>query len=120
MVLLNAKTTVPHAFAETVERERLYDLLGYNALKRIISIQAPAGYGKTILLSQWFNLLKDPVALTVKPLNSPYFLTFSSFPPIDGNLDFLLLVIFQQCYDNPLHFDSDLIYRPLVLLALLF
>lgn len=62
MVLLNAKTTAPQAFAETVERERLYDLLRSNASKQVTLIQAPAGYGKTTLLSQWFNLLKDPVA----------------------------------------------------------
>lgn len=62
MVWLNTKTIVPQAFAETVERERLYDLLRHNALKRITIVQAPAGYGKTTLLSQWFHTLKDPVA----------------------------------------------------------
>lgn len=62
MVLLNAKTTVPHAFAETVERDRLYNILRHNASKRLILLQAPAGYGKTTLLSQWFTRLKDPVA----------------------------------------------------------
>ncbi|MER2262887.1 MAG: LuxR C-terminal-related transcriptional regulator [Psychrobacillus sp.] len=55
MVWLSSKTTVPRATTEALERGRLYELFQKNQSKRITIIQAPAGYGKTTLLSQWFN-----------------------------------------------------------------
>ncbi len=62
MVWLSSKTTVPRAMAEAVERERLYKLLRNNQAKKITVVQAPAGYGKTTLLSQWFSYSTEPVA----------------------------------------------------------
>ncbi|WP_298470523.1 LuxR C-terminal-related transcriptional regulator [uncultured Psychrobacillus sp.] len=61
MVWLSSKTTVPKATAEALDRERLYELLQKNHSKRITILQAPAGYGKTTLLSQWFNQTNDTV-----------------------------------------------------------
>lgn len=61
MVWLSSKTTVPRSTAEALERERLYELFQGNQSKRITIIQAPAGYGKTTLLSQWFNQTNDKV-----------------------------------------------------------
>lgn len=61
MVWLSSKTTVPKATVEALDRKRLYELFKKNHSKRITIIQAPAGYGKTTLLSQWFNQTNDTV-----------------------------------------------------------
>lgn len=61
MVWLDSKTTVPRAALEAVERQRLFDLLQYNDLRRLTIVRAPAGYGKTTLLSQWMSQFDEPV-----------------------------------------------------------
>lgn len=61
MIWLSSKTTVPRATAETLERARLFELFQDNQSKRITMVQAPAGYGKTTLLSQWFSHNNDSV-----------------------------------------------------------
>ncbi|QOV12322.1 LuxR C-terminal-related transcriptional regulator [Viridibacillus arvi] len=62
MVLLRSKTTMPQALNSAIERERLYDLLGYDRTRKITFVRSPAGYGKTTILSQWFSQFDEPVA----------------------------------------------------------
>lgn len=61
MVWLDSKTKVPHVPKEAVERQRLFDLLQYNTPRRLTIVRAPAGYGKTTLLSQWMSQFDEPV-----------------------------------------------------------
>lgn len=58
IVWLHSKTTAPRAALEAVERQRLVDM----HLKKLTVVRAPAGYGKTTLLSQWMSQFDEPVA----------------------------------------------------------
>lgn len=60
MVWLDSKTTVPHATPDALERQRLFDVLRSSSRKLTI-VRAPAGYGKTTLLSQWISQFDEPV-----------------------------------------------------------
>lgn len=70
MVCLHSKITVPLVAVEAIERERLFDLLQY-APKKLTVVRAPAGYGKTTMLSQWFSHFDEPVAwLSIDPADN--------------------------------------------------
>lgn len=60
-ILLASKTTVPQTGKQIIERERLNAILHQSTAKLIV-VQAPAGYGKTTLLSSWFQQLETTVA----------------------------------------------------------
>src|SRR5215210_4764491 len=51
--LLRAKCTIPPARRGAVVRPRLHEFLLSNAPTRLTVVAAPAGWGKTTLLSQW-------------------------------------------------------------------
>jgi LuxR family maltose regulon positive regulatory protein len=51
--LLAAKLLRPQVRAETIRRSSLIDRLASDDGRPIVSVVAPAGYGKTTLLSQW-------------------------------------------------------------------
>ncbi len=61
MDLLSTKLHAPPVREKRVERRRL--LLKLNAVvnQKLTLICAPAGYGKTTLLSQWINQRSEPV-----------------------------------------------------------
>jgi LuxR family transcriptional regulator, maltose regulon positive regulatory protein len=64
--LLGAKVLLPRSRSATVRRTRLLRGLRAARDRRVISIVAPAGYGKTSLLVQWANQGRQSVAwLTV-------------------------------------------------------
>src|SRR5918911_1579124 len=58
--LLTAKFAVPPTRAATVVRARLRDRLAANGATRLTVVVAPAGWGKSTLLSQWANDPSDP------------------------------------------------------------
>lgn len=60
--MLNSKTRVPHATVEAVDRKRLIDVLQFSGSKRVTIVRAPAGYGKTTLLSQYISQFDESVA----------------------------------------------------------
>ena len=60
--LFSSKINVPYSTGEAIERPRLYDFFQDRTLKRITILRAPAGYGKTTLLSQWLKHLQEPIA----------------------------------------------------------
>lgn len=60
--LSSAKLNVPYSTTETIERPRLHDFFRENDQKRITILRAPAGYGKTTLLSQWLIHSQQPIA----------------------------------------------------------
>ncbi|MFD1927696.1 LuxR C-terminal-related transcriptional regulator [Sporosarcina siberiensis] len=55
IVWLHSKITAPRATLEVVGRPRLVDTLQYHNLRKLTIVRAPAGYGKTTLLSQSMN-----------------------------------------------------------------
>lgn len=60
-VLLHSKTTVPSVAIGTIKRGRLEVLLQQSNTKVTI-VRAPAGYGKTTMLSQWVSQRDNLVA----------------------------------------------------------
>src|SRR5512135_1873104 len=61
-VLLKTKLYVPVARSELVPRPHLIDRLNEGLSRKLILIAAPAGYGKTTLLSSWARGCGQPVA----------------------------------------------------------
>jgi LuxR family maltose regulon positive regulatory protein len=61
-MLLSTKLHVPPARSELVSRPRLLERLNAGLDRRLTLISAPAGYGKTRLLSEWVSDLEWPVA----------------------------------------------------------
>ncbi|WP_251037804.1 AAA family ATPase [Paenibacillus albidus] len=59
--LLNSKLRMPAVQEQTVNRPRLLELLSGGLRRRATFVTAPAGYGKTTLISQWAGQLKEAV-----------------------------------------------------------
>lgn len=60
--VLTTKLNIPEPRIELVSRPRLTDILNQGKTKQVTLITAPAGYGKTTLLSDWISRQKDPVS----------------------------------------------------------
>ncbi|OBZ08776.1 LuxR C-terminal-related transcriptional regulator [Bacillus sp. FJAT-26390] len=54
-VLLQTKTVLPQLRKNLVPRRRLTELLDQGTERRLTTVCAPAGFGKTTLLSQWID-----------------------------------------------------------------
>lgn len=61
-IWLRSKTTIPQPMDETVERQRLNNLLQEDFSKKLTILCAPAGYGKTTTLSQWLHQTDTTIA----------------------------------------------------------
>ncbi len=57
--LLSSKVSPPRISINANRRERLLANLSENIEKRVILLEAPAGFGKTLLLSQWREELRN-------------------------------------------------------------
>lgn len=57
-VLLSTKFYVPSIRPNQIARPRLTDLLQEGLSKTLILVSAPAGYGKTTLVSSWLKEIK--------------------------------------------------------------
>jgi LuxR family transcriptional regulator, maltose regulon positive regulatory protein len=53
--LVTTKVRVPRTRTELVERPRLRETLVRNEGRRLTLVSAPAGFGKTTLLSEWLE-----------------------------------------------------------------
>jgi LuxR family transcriptional regulator, maltose regulon positive regulatory protein len=60
--LLSTKLYVPPAQPEVVPRPRLIERLNEGLARRLTLISAPAGFGKTTLLSQWLDRCRPAIA----------------------------------------------------------
>jgi LuxR family maltose regulon positive regulatory protein len=60
MAVLATKLHLPAARPNLVRRPRLTDRMVRDALPRVVLVSAPAGFGKTTLLSQWLTASRDP------------------------------------------------------------
>jgi LuxR family maltose regulon positive regulatory protein len=61
-VLLATKLQVPRSRPGLVARPRLADQLGEGLNRGLMLVTAPAGYGKSVLVSEWARSLAQPVA----------------------------------------------------------
>src|SRR5690348_15056853 len=61
-VLLATKLQVPRSRPGLVPRRRLADRLEEGLNRGLVLVAAPAGYGKTVLLSEWVRGMTEPVA----------------------------------------------------------
>lgn len=55
MAVLGTKLRVPQSRRELVVRSRLTDRLRFESAPRLVMVAAPAGFGKTTLLTQWLT-----------------------------------------------------------------
>ena len=60
--LLTTKFFVPKTRSNLISRPRLLEQLNAGLHRRIILVSAPAGFGKTTLVSEWVAYCKRPVA----------------------------------------------------------
>jgi LuxR family maltose regulon positive regulatory protein len=60
--LLNTKLYVPASRPHLVPRVRLIELLNHGLRRKLTLISAPAGFGKTTLVSEWLASLQCPIA----------------------------------------------------------
>ncbi len=60
--MLLTKLHIPHAGGNIVHRPVLYEKLNLGLSRKLIVISAPAGFGKTCLLSDWIHQQKIPTA----------------------------------------------------------
>ena len=61
-ILLQSKMIAPSITSTWIPRGRLLELLDTGKHKRLTVLHAPAGYGKTTLLSQWISRYKERTA----------------------------------------------------------
>jgi len=61
-IILSTKLNIPPLWRENVSRPRLIEILNQGLARGLILVAAPAGYGKTILLSEWTQRITLPVA----------------------------------------------------------
>jgi len=77
--ILQTKLFIPHVQSDLVLRPRLMELLQLGAEKKLILVSAPAGFGKTTVVSQWLEQLDAQVAwlsLDVEDDHLPRFLSY--------------------------------------------
>ncbi len=62
--MLLTKLHIPQASQNIVHRPQLYEKLDTGLSRKLILISAPAGFGKTTVVSDWINLaVKDSCSL---------------------------------------------------------
>ena len=60
--MLLTKLHIPPAGNNTVHRSELFDKLNAGLRRKLILVSAPAGFGKTTVISDWINQNKIPTA----------------------------------------------------------
>jgi len=99
--LLNTKFYIPPVRPELVPRTRLSERLDTGLHGKLTLVSAPAGFGKTTLLSEWVAGNKLPVAwlsLDKSDNNLTRFLTYmiGALQTIEGDFGQGLMVAFQS------------------------
>jgi LuxR family maltose regulon positive regulatory protein len=62
MQILSTKLTIPPLRSRLVARPRLFQKLYQGVICGFVLVSAPAGYGKSTLLSAWLSRLEYPSA----------------------------------------------------------
>ena len=61
-IILETKITPPKKRSKILPRPRLIERLDKSLNRNLTLVSAPAGYGKTTLISSWINNLQEPIA----------------------------------------------------------
>ena len=97
--ILRTKLRPPEMMSEAIARPRLLEALDKNSRRPLTLISAPAGYGKTTLVTQWLECSKTPSAwlsLGERHRSLPTFLRYfvasvqTRFPTACQEITFLL------------------------------
>ena len=109
--ILTTKLYIPSARPQVVSRPRLIDRLTEGLTRKLIVVSAPAGYGKTTLLSQWVGRNEFPaawVSLDESDNDPQRFLTYvvSALQTIEANMGAGALSLLQS--PQPLPTESIL------------
>jgi len=113
--IIHTKLAIPSLRAKLVERSRLIDMLSLGIERGFVLVSAPAGYGKSTLLSAWLgqvDLAYAWLSLDARDNDLARFLTYlaSALRTIDPSI--------QQCFDNGLDLnaqpDIETLLTPLV------
>lgn len=103
--LLTTKLYLPPIASNLVPRPHLIERLNDGMMVRLILISAPAGFGKSTLMSEWARTIGKPVAwlsLDENDNNLKRFLSYliAAFQQIDGSIGESVLSSFEAT-DNP-------------------
>lgn len=110
-IWLNSKTEVPTISKTALDRERLLQLLQDGTSSKLTIVQAPGGYGKTTILSQWISKISEPTSwfsidnLDNDPVRFWKYVIQSVSNGLNNDLDKRLLPLFT----SHLHPPSELI-----------
>ena len=106
-IWLNSKTKVPNVTNMVITRERLYQLLKEGDSTKITIVQAPGGYGKTTILSQWISQINEPTswfsidALDNDPIRFWKYIIQSVAETLNNDLDTRLFPLFASHFHSP-------------------
>ena len=112
-IWLNSKTKVPSITKTAVIRERLHQLLEEGNSTKLTIVQAPAGYGKTTILSQWINQLDENTswlsleAIDNDPIRFWKYLIQSVSDTLNNHLDTRLSPLFTSHPHSPFELIID-------------
>ncbi|MCH1627485.1 LuxR C-terminal-related transcriptional regulator [Ferdinandcohnia quinoae] len=110
-VWLNSKTVVPSIANTAINRERLLQVLQEGSSTNLTIVQAPGGYGKTTILSQWISHINQPTswfsidALDNDPIRFWKYVIQSVSDSLKSDLANRLFPLFH----SPLHSPHELI-----------
>jgi LuxR family maltose regulon positive regulatory protein len=98
--ILSTKLFIPAAASKLVSRPRLIELLNQGMNGKLILISAPAGFGKTTLLSEWINQSGAPICwVSLDQYDNDFERFFSyiiaSLNTIDIKIDEQVLSLYQ-------------------------
>jgi ATP/maltotriose-dependent transcriptional regulator MalT len=98
MPLLQTKLHIPPLRTELVSRTRLTDRLGILQNRKLSVISAPAGFGKSTLVSCWLAQQNRPVAWVSLDENDNDPASFFPMPPLHSTkLRLILGQMYWQC-----------------------
>ena len=75
-ILIQTKLFLPRVSRKLVDRPRLWEQLDRGIQRKLSLVSAPAGYGKTTLVSAWLQEVRRPVAWVSLDANDNDFLLF--------------------------------------------
>lgn len=105
--IIATKLFIPPSRPETVARRRLTELLDINRHRKLTLISAPAGFGKTTLVSEWVAGSHQPVAwlsLDEGESDPARFVTYliAALQTISGEIGALVLPVLQSPQSLPI------------------
>ncbi|UCH60353.1 MAG: hypothetical protein JSV61_02460 [Anaerolineales bacterium] len=103
--LLTTKLHIPQSFPDLVSRPHLIAKINAGMMAKLVLISAPAGFGKSTLMSEWARCIDEPVtwlSLDESDNNLKRFLSYliAAIRQIDGSIGESILASLETT-DNP-------------------